>query len=770
MDLDKIVRRLEQAFTIKLEQLEARAPMSGNSYCTSPRYTKDGIRYELMTELCLSQIHFENFAALEPVFETLRELTLSECSIPDAWELQQIKLRYLTLEKCSISIDPEIHHTSDRHLTTLRLNEISFAGLKALTPVFYSAENLYLSHCTLENMSPFLYTDFVENLYLDNVTLPHEGIFDPNVPKFKTARRNFEYLGLKNMNIPHPGFFLPISNNLRDISFLQCTVGNLCELNLFPRLYSLYVDDTHFITSATDIPYPRESEIKLTHLEFYNMKLKDFDFITPISAGLTVLRLSNCEVERLQSIDQFSDLKKLYVDATLHVTDRSIPNNTAGSFELEECIIEPITYDRDETLPLPDFNTELLVSIASYTRNVSIEGNNLINTHYLKHFTRLKELYFEKCAIDLDHYTCIAPQIQQLEFRTTAITNQNAFRYFTNLEVLKFSTNTPDIGPIDFNTLLPLKGHLKKLNISDSDVMELLENVDVLKHFTALEKLEITANSLELAQDVLSIKSLQELELYIDEQTPEVLETAMLDVQQLKSLEKLHIRPYDPIPIKGLGHLKSLKILHLNSDADVENLGALPLLEKLSIEGGEVLHKLPRLEQVKVLDITMEEGCEVTSLKNFPNLEKLQLANTEEEQKIDISGLEKLKVLVYQCYDNDTIVAFENLPGLEELDLCYRGITVLPKLDKLTNLKKLDLSENQIENIEGLENLKNLEYLNLYRNNIADFSPLNKLPKLREVNVCANELKKEDIQQQLDKPEIVVWYGLPHSHFRILID
>ncbi|GEM_PF-1091027 len=767
--ITKIISRLENALTIKLEQLEKGSKMSGNTYVTSS-YTKDAVQYEKLTELHLSQLHFDNFAALEAVSETLYDLTLSECSIADAWELHQIKLKYLTLEKCSISIDSKTHHKPDHHLTTLRLTEISFDSLKALTPVFYSVENVYINHCTLENTSPFLYTDFADNLYMDSVTLTNEETFDPDVPKVKTMHRNFQHLRLENMSIPHPGFFLPISNHIEYVTFTKCTVSNIHELNLFPRLYSLTINDSDFIASANDIQYQRKSKGKFTHLDFKNMKLKDFDLFIPISDGLTVLRLNNCEVESLKSICQFSDLKRLYLHANLHVNDRSIPDHTVNSFELAECIIEPKSSNWGKVSPLLDFNTELLTSIAPYTRSLTIEGHNLINAHHLKHFSRLKELYFKKCSIDLDHYTSIAPQIQQIVFKTTTIKNQDTFQYFTNLEDLEFSTKTLDIGPIDFQKLLPLKRHLKRLDISDPDVMELLENVDVLKHFTALEKLEITTNSLELAQDVLSIQSLKALDLYIDEQTPEILETAILDVQQLKSIEKLHLRPYDPIPFKGLGHLKYLRTLNIASDADVENLNTLPLLEKLSIEGGAVINKLPRLEQVKVLDIRMEEGCEVTALKNFPNLEKLQLSNTEEEQKIDISGLENLKVLVCECYDVDSIVAFKNLPSLEELDLCCRGISILPKLDKLTHLKILNLSENQIENIEGLENLKNLEHLNLYDNEISDFSILNKLPKLHEVNVCGNGIKKEVIEKQLDKPEILIWYGLPYTPFSIRID
>ena len=300
----KIISRLENALNIKLEQLEKGAEMSGNTYATSS-YTKDAVQYEKLTDLHLTKLHFENFAALEPVFETLYDLTLSECSIANAWELHQIKLSYLTLEKCSISIDSKIHHKPDHHLKSLTLSEISFSSLKAFTPVFYSVENVYISHCTLENMSPFLFTDFVDTIHMDSVTLVNEDTFDPNAPKIKTAHRNFQHLYLKNMSIPHPGFFLPISKHLEYVTFTKCTVSNIHELNLFPRLYSLNIDDTDFIASANDIQYQRESKGKFTHLDFKNMKLKDFDFFAPISDGLAVLRLNNCEIESLKSICQF---------------------------------------------------------------------------------------------------------------------------------------------------------------------------------------------------------------------------------------------------------------------------------------------------------------------------------------------------------------------------------------------------------------------------------------------------------------------------------
>ncbi|WP_343662183.1 leucine-rich repeat domain-containing protein [Chryseobacterium mucoviscidosis] len=688
-DTDAVISALETAFNIKLEELEKWERVSqteGKSY------------YDGWRKLYLSNIHFENFSALEPVFETLRYLTLIDCSIGSLQDLHRMKLWCLTLKNCSVS---------------------------------------------------------------------NEKMFDPDHQKVEPSYLYFQNLNLENMDIPHPGFFLPISNHLEYVTFTDCTVGNICELNLFPALYSLDIDNTNFIESADDIQYQRKPDGHFTFLSFDNMKLKDFNSFISISKGLSHLSLYDCEVESLKSVCQFTDLKELYISPDLKINDLSIPDNDLIQFELKQCIILGAgSYDPDEDLIIPDFDVKLLSSIASYIKSLKINSHNLINIPHLKHFTRLNELNFDKCSINLENYSSIAHQIQVIDIDTTKIENQEAFKYFTHLQEIRFTTNYNESeNYIDLEKLLPLKHHIKKIYIPDR---ETVLNVDQLKHFTALEELYTKADSLELAQDILSIESLKDLSLYIAEQTPEITEAVALDLQQLKNIEELSVSVRDNVSFKGIGDLRSLKTLTIDTDFDVENLIALPSLQKLSIEG-RVINRLPRLEQIKVLDLQIEEDSEIALLKNFPNVEKLQV-RIPEEQKIDICGLEKLRVLVFDCNDLNSIAAFEDLPALEELDLSNCGLTTIFNLDKLTNLKMLNLEENAIESIEGLENLKNLERLNLYDNKISDISLVNKLPKLYQVNIAGNELNEKDVEKQLDKPEIATWYGRPYTPFRIKID
>lgn len=668
-DPKTITQKLEDSLNIKFEEWDRKIKKSGKSY------------YNGYNDLYLSNLHFEDFSALEPVFDRVEYLTLTECSIVDVRDLHKLRLKSLNLKNCS---------------------------------------------------------------------LPDKGTFNPEVTKIEKIYHNFQFLTLENMDVPHPGFFLPISNRLEYLKFNNCTLHNISELNLFPDLYRLTIgNNTTIIESENDIYYPAEKDKRATGIDFKNMKIKDFNSFLPISTRLLFMNLLNCEVESLKSVCQFSDFEKLYIHPPLQVNDLSIPDNEI-QFELRCMIVtESMDYLRNDWV-LSDFNTELLASIAPFTRELDVAGYSLINVHILKDFKILNNLSFNKSSInDLEDYSLVAPKIKTLSFSSTKIKNQKAFSYFTKLDKITISRNYYARTFIDLRKLLPLKGNLKKINIYE---IKAIRNIQELKHFTVLEQLHTCANSIEFAQDVLSIESLKDLYLNFFEQKPETERPIILDLQRLKNIEKLHLDSNDDVYFKGICHLKSLKILGLEDDGDLEELAALPSLEKLVIKG-EIINKFPDMKQVKVLDLHVPKNYDPSSLEKFPNLEKLEL-NIFPEQKIAINGLKKLKTIVFDYISFDDIVSFENLPSLEEVDLTECGVTNLSKLKNLTNLKKLNLEKNKLESLEGLENLKNLEQLALYKNEISDLTPLNNLPKLRELFIW--DKKKEDIEALLERPEILI--------------
>ena len=768
-DFTEIIAEIEERLNVKLKRTEKGVEMTGNSYYISTSYNADqSIRYDKVEKICLSKMHLKDFSAFQSTYKTIRYLTLIDCIVEDLWELHDFeKLDHLTLNKCSIAIDSTVDRTSDFYLSGLDLYHMNSADLAVLSKVFYSVHYLSFNHSAFDSISDFLSFEFLISLSLDHVTLSSEGDFDPNASLAETSHRHFQSLYLENMDIPHPGYFLPISKHLEYIYFTNCKVSNLYEVNLFDYLYSLTIETTEFVVSGNENKYLPKPDRRFTFLNFEDMKLTDFEYFEPISDDLRVVGFYNVEVDDLDGITRFSALEEIRIHPNFEVKNTiTSKDKLVSSFELENCIIGPrtTTYDWDDVALAPDFDLENVKTIAPYIRRLTIQGYNLVNESHLEYFTRLEELSFEKCIVDLNSFAAIAPQIKKITFDTTTIKNQESFRHFKNLEHLEVFSYDDDIGHVDLKHLLPLKDTLRKFD----PFYWMLQNIQELGHFTALEELEASVSSVELAQNLLSISSFRKLELDVDDVEPVPEGKIILNLQQLKNVEHLSLRAQEGIKFTGIGHLKKLTSLDASFDFDIENLDQLPSLEKLEMSGEDLL-KVPRLERLKVLDLTIDKACEIASLENFPNLEKLKISIAY-DAKICFGRLEHLKILILDHGDLESIVSFENLPQLEELDLEYGNVESLAKLSCLDHLKVLNLSENELKNIEGIQHLKSLERLNLYHNKIADVRLLNELSHLQEVNLAATDLRKEDAQQQLDKPEIAEWFGRPYIPFSIRID
>lgn len=665
--------------------------------------------------------------------------------------------------------DENLCYISER-LSYLTLSNIHLENFSVLEPIFNTLQTLILTECSISDAKDLHLLYGLDHLKMKKCSIFTEDTFDPNISKAETIPGNFSNISLEDMDIPHPGFFLPVSNYLYNFSFTRCTVGNISELNLFPRLNSLTIEDTRFNESENDIQYQRETKGGLRFLTFDSMKLKNFDFFIPVSKEITILKLYNCELDSLKNISQFPDLKRLYLDPDLKVNDPNPDYDNSQQFTLKECIIESFVsfYDWTPDVVQPDFDAKLLLSAAPYLRNLTVEGYKLTHTDYLKHLPKLDQLTFEKCTVDPEAYSAVAAQIKKIRFRMTEIKNQNAFGYFIKLKKIDFSVNRYEEQYfVDIKKLLPLKESLKKIILWNTEV---IQNIDQITNFTTLEELYISADSIEFAQKILSMESLKNLELgiYPKEDKPENNGPFILDLQHLKNVEKLQLYTNKDFYFKGISHLKSLKMLNLSDRGDLKDLAALPFLEKL-YSGVNTMDELPRLDNVKLLELKVRDYCEINVQDQFPNLEKLHLIAWE-DQKITISNLEKLKILMFSVSNFNNIIALNNLPHLKKLDLSNCSLSTVSKLEDLSNLKVLNLEENQIENIDGLENLKNLERLNLYRNKVSDISVLNKLPRLREANLAGNRIEEEDVEKQLDKPEIATWYFRPFVPFVIEIN
>lgn len=752
-DVNMIISQIEQALQLKLEQEENDKALQKNTYKSDGKGN--------ITELSLSDIHFENFDALAPVFRMIKGFSLTNCSVEHVQEFLRMEyVNKLTLD--NVVLNDVLSTDTMQSLGRVTLSNFDFAKFDTLASIFWRVNYFNCANCTVDDLSVFLQIDYIEHLYLDNVKL--KNTFNPATRPEETRQTQFNTVKLVNMDVLHPGFLLPISQNLEYLTFSNCKLSNYYELNLLPDLYSIALDNTLFCSSSENTLYKADPKRICTFLRFRNMKLEDFDYFIPASESIKCLELENCVVGSLGGIHKFGKLETVSIDSSTKVLAKQVPSEPQHpvSFQLKKCSIVDSSIDPyKEPVEMFIYDMENLVSIASYINRLEFISTQPGNPEVLKYFTRLDKLLFTQCKVDLNLFLPVAHQIKNISYDYSKLEKTEVFSHFRQLEKLTFYSRGGSAGLADLKKLLPLKDQLKVLNIQEDDV----ENLHEIQAFQSLENLTIFSVSGEIAQLILSIHSLKELVLSIEtDSVPE--EAPAFDLKGIENILNLSLGCGKVIVFKGEEHLKDIKRLELEN-CNIKSFHAFEKLEFLSIDRHIDFRKIPLLPSLKTLKLDVSDDYEVHTLEQFPNLEKLEITSNH---IIHFGRLEKLKILVLPWVNLASATCFDSLPNLEQLDLAYGCNPAIRNLDQLTNLKILNLEENKLENIEGLEPLKKLEKLNLYDNKISDFSVLNKLPNLKEVNIALNEVDKLEVKKQLDKPEIVRSLGYPTVLFSIRID
>lgn len=123
------------------------------------------------------------------------------------------------------------------------------------------------------------------------------------------------------------------------------------------------------------------------------------------------------------------------------------------------------------------------------------------------------------------------------------------------------------------------------------------------------------------------------------------------------------------------------------------------------------------------VDYMLRELSEITLLKKFTNLEKLNFQNIRVKKNIPqwMRFLAKFGIINLDNKFKIDLNPLAKLSKLQVLDLKGCPIKSLRPLSKLTNLRMLDISETPVSDIEPLKNLTNLkQVLMLGCKNITD--------------------------------------------------
>ncbi|QKX04067.1 hypothetical protein HN014_03810 [Aquimarina sp. TRL1] len=644
----------------------------------------------------------------------------------------------------------------NNRIIALTIQNISIDNLDLFLHLAKEVSRLTFINCTIKDISDLIQFEILREFTLDKVTIGNINTLYNNKDCTTNYDGNLKHITIKNMTIDHLAVLQPMAKKIDHIFITDCTIHNFYEVNLFPKLYDLRLKGVTIEQSENDIIHKAKPDRNFIRILLSNMTFDTIALFLPVSENVKHIGLNSCTINSIKNVHQFSKLERLEMDAGTVIKDQVLSKDKATAFSIKYCIV-----GEERSYPKAKVNLQNLAAIAHYIKSLEFHQYVPDDMTFLQHFTQLEKLNFEYSVVPIDNFIPIAPQIKELYFSQSELKESAQLKAFTQLEKIIFFTNPHEKGLVDLKKLLPLKHQLKKLKIDEDEV----KNISYIKEFTVLESLDITVTSIAQAKSILAFKTLKRLRLYIDIE-PEPKDTIAIDVSALTNLETLELWCYFSIELIGIEYLQKLNNFTLYGNLKNTRLDTLHNLKYLRLDEDTDINEIRSIKSLKTLVLEASEASKINTLKQFPNLENVNISGTS---KINLGELSKLKVLKVQWDLNlAETTCFDDVPNLEKLDLSCCNITHVNSLEKLTKLKVLDLSENgTIENIDGLKNLKKLEQLNLYSNKISDISVLNTLPCLTEVNLAGNKLDKKEFLQQLNKPEIAIFYGLPYVPFLI---
>jgi hypothetical protein len=600
-------------------------------------------------------------------------------------------------------------------ITSLRLDDIVITDFSELLPYLKDLRSLTIYNSTLANFSELLQLNY-HDLFLNNVVF--------NTTKCNTIGKLPGHVKFSNMKLDAAGlrcFKLTNSKGFHQVEFKNCHIENIQHLNDIKPISLLIFNKITFTYQ------PKKTTKKYTRrLSIYNTKLNDLS-ILPFKNSLMDLEFFNCQISSLVELNNFPDLSDLSFDSDCKIKDKTIIEN--NQHKKLTCGLE------QNKKPL---DLRMIRTIKHFVHELNLSNFKQKSIDFIDEFKAIKHLSFRESTLYVNAFLPIANQIEFMSFRNSNIKKTAYFDQFTNLENVEFNNYGEDKkGLKSFKKIIPLKNQLKVLDICDFDK---IKEPHYIGEFKMLESLKLGYDvSVKAAKYALTLNNLKKLSLNISSKK------RTLNLKNLTELEYLILETN--VHFKGFEYLTKLK--------------------SLKIEGGDMestinINSLPKMPSLQRLNVTNYKR-KIKDLQQFPNLKYLRLKGCPE---LTLSTLKGLKVLDLENAGITNFSTISTLPRLEKLDLssAYSGLN-LEGIGKFPNLKVLSLMESDIKDISPIESLKKLEYLDLYYTPVTDVQVLNTLPKMKEANLAT--FSKINLEEQLVKPEIAVYCGLPMIYLRI---
>jgi hypothetical protein len=604
---------------------------------------------------------------------------------------------------------------SNERIGSLRLDDVVITDFSKLFPYLKSVRSLTINNSTIPDFFELLDLT-LHDLVLDNVVIKDNKCEKKGILPWHLKFINMEIDAsclrcFKESNIK--GF--------KQVEFKKCHIDNIQYLNDIMPVSLLILDEITFTHKHIET-----TKKKTGRLNICNSNFKDVSFF-PFQDSLVGIEFENCKIGSIAGLSKFPKFRSITIDSDSKVSDKSIQKNPRN--KKMYC-----TLNRGKKL----IDVRLVASLANFIEDLELNNFKGKKIDFIAQFKKVKQLTFTDSKIYVDAFLPIAKQIKSMSITNSWIKKQAYFKHFKNLTNLSAQYYGDDgVRLKSFKKIHPLRKQLKILDICD---FEKIADSHLIADFKALKELKIAYGiPVSAARQVLTLKNLKKLSLSVNDKK------RTLNLKNLKKLSYLILE--SRVNFIGFEHLKKLKSLKLGEDMS---------------KSGVDINLLPKMKSLKRLNMT-DYNTKIKGMSQFPNLEYLRIKGCP---KLKIEKLDKLKVLDLCNAGITNFSAIKKLPSLERLDLSsmYSKID-LNGMDKFPNLKALTLLESDLNDISDLECLKKLEYLDLYGTSVSDVRVLNTLPNLKEVNIAT--YSNENLEAQLDKPEVAVYCGLPTIYLSI---
>lgn len=222
--------------------------------------------------------------------------------------------------------------------------------------------------------------------------------------------------------------------------------------------------------------------------------------------------------------------------------------------------------------------------------------------------------------------------------------------------------------------------------------------------------------------------------------------TDFSDLKHFTYLQKLNISNCGTTELTGLTGLSELKELSITnaelSQDSLKAIGTLRSLEKLTLSNCNLssIAALEGLTNLTHVDLSSNTLRNIGVFSGFTKLQEVNMSSNALTDLDAMSDLSELKVLNVSDNSLQSLKSVFGITGLTELYAGNNALEVIEGIGALTALSKLELNQNILSDISHLSGCTALKELDVSNNNLKDITVVAQLNQLVRLSFSHNKV------------------------------